>query len=146
MTGSGLVPGSGPGPIDYGILAFSPRPTLSGGDPTDLSDGPGLTFDAKGSNLTILVHTADTVPRFCKCAAKDCFQGYRYKVATTSTWATYTVTWDQLKLPSFVVNQVAFDTKNVVSISFGGLGEDFDVSIDNLKVASPVPVDGGSAD
>jgi hypothetical protein len=38
------------------------------------------------------------------------------------------------------------DPKNIASISFGGLGEDFDVSTDNLKIASAVPGDGGSAD
>ena len=79
------------------------RPSLVGGDPTDLTDGSGLAFDAKGSNLSIAIQTADTVPRFCKCAGSDCFLGYRYKVAVTSTWATYVVTWDQFKLPSFVV-------------------------------------------
>jgi len=135
MTGSGL------GLIDYGVLGFSPLPSLEGGEPTDLSNGPGITFDAKGNNFSILVNTVDTVPRFCKCSGADCFQGYRYKVPVTATWATYTVTWNQFELPGFVVNRPNFDANHIITISFGGLGEDFDVSLDNLRLARSTPLD-----
>jgi hypothetical protein len=137
MTGSGL------GLVDYGVLSFSPRPSLDGGEPTDLSDGPGFTLDAKGVNLSITIQTVDTVPRFCKCSGADCFIGYRYKLPVTATWATYTVTWNQFELPTFVVNRPSFDPSHLVSISFGGLGEDFDVSLDNLRLARITPLDAG---
>ncbi len=129
MTGSGL------GLVDYGLLGFSARPSLEGGEPTDLSDGPGLTLDAKGTNFSITIQTVDTVPRFCKCSGNDCFAGYRYKLPVTATWAAFTVTWNQFELPSYVVNRPNLDASQIVSISFGGLGEDFDVSLDNLRLA-----------
>jgi hypothetical protein len=135
LTGSGL------GAPDFGLLAFAPRPP--GADPTDFSDTPGLTFDAKGSNLTIQIETVDTDPRFCKCTGTDCFEGYRAHVALTSTWATYTVKWEEFKLPSLVVNQAPLDLKDVVSISFGGIAEDFDVAIDNLAIAPSVDASAG---
>jgi hypothetical protein len=137
MTGSGL------GLVDYGVLGFSPRPSLAGGEPTDLSDGSGITFDAKGNNFSIVIHTVDTVPSFCKCAGGDCFIGYRYKLPVTATWATYTVTWDQFELPGFVVNRPNLDASHVITISFGGLGEDFDVSVDNLRLARSTHLDAG---
>jgi hypothetical protein len=139
MTGAGL------GPIDFGVLGFSPRPSAEGGEPTDLSDGPGLTFDAKGSNFWIVVNTVDVVPRFCKCSGTDCFIGYRYKLPVTTTWATYTVTWDQFELPAFVVNRPKLNASQVITISFGGIGdsEDFDVSVDNLRLARNTPLDAG---
>ncbi len=138
MSGSGL------GPSDYGVLTFSPRPSSTGGEPTDLSDGSGVTFDAKGSNGWIDVHTIDTDPPFCKCSGSDCYIGYRYRLPLTDTWATYIVSWEQLTLPMFVVDQQKLDPKNIVAINFGGIGETFDVSIDNIRVAHDVPIDSGS--
>ncbi len=51
LTGSGL------GAADYGLLGFSPRPSIAGGEPGDLGDGQGLIFDAKGSNVEVIVNT-----------------------------------------------------------------------------------------
>jgi hypothetical protein len=140
MSGSGL------GIIDYGLLAFAPRPSVSGGQPADLSGGRGLAFDAKGTNISISIQTADTVPQFCRCAGTDCFSGYRYKLPATATWTTFTVTWDQFKVPPYVVNLPSLDPRNIMTISFGGLGEDFDASVDNLRVASPAELEGGRGD
>jgi len=89
------------------------------------------------------VNTIDVVPRFCKCSGSDCFIGYRYKLPVTETWATYAVTWDQFELPAFVVNRPKLDASQVVAISFGGINADFDVSVDNLRLARGTPLDAG---
>jgi hypothetical protein len=133
LTGSGLIS------TDYGVLGFSPRPSVAGGDPSDFSGATGITFDAKGSNVWVVINTADVDPRFCKCSGTDCFIGYRYNLPVTTSWATYTVTWDQFQLPSYVVNRPAFDPTTVVTVSFGGVGSDFEVSIDNLRLSSGAP-------
>jgi hypothetical protein len=137
MTGSGL------GTIDYGELVYAPQPSINGGEPTDLSDGGGITFDARGTVLWLDVHTIDTDPRFCKCSGTDCYAGYRYRLPLSSNWTTYTVTWDKLELPSYVVNRPPLSIWRILAIGIGGLGEDFDVSIDNFALA-PRNVDAGT--
>jgi hypothetical protein len=135
--------GSGLGILDYGLLSYSPLPSALGGEPADFSDGRGLTFDAKGNHLWVVVHTVNTVPRFCICAGDDCFIGYLYEVPVTPNWATYTVTWEEFALPPYVVNRPSLNYSNIVSISFGGIGQDFDVSVDNLKIADRLVPDAG---
>ncbi len=138
--------GYGLGVVDYGLLGFSPSPSVAGGEPTDLSGAPGLTFDAKGHDAWVIVNTADVVPRFCKCKGADCFVGYRYKLPITDGWASYSLTWEQLELPPYVVSRPAFDPKTVTTISFGKAGSgDFDVSIDNLRLTRAVELDAGEA-
>jgi hypothetical protein len=138
MTGSGL------GANDYGTLDFSPTPGMLGGEPTDMSAGTGITFDAKGDpkNFWVLVGTADTNGRFCKCAGAnfaDCYIGYRFQVTTVNAtdYTPVTVKWTDLALPTWVTRHPVFDATKVVSLSFGGIGTaaTFDVSIDNLKLA-----------
>lgn len=116
---------------------------MAGGEPGDLSDTPGLTFDAKGKNAWIVINTVDIVPRFCKCSGTDCFIGYRYRLPVTETWATYTVTWDRFDLPPYVMNRPVFDAKNITTISFGGFGEDFVVFVDNLRLTRGANLDAG---
>jgi hypothetical protein len=137
MTGSGL------GPLDYGVLGYSPQASILGGEPTDLSDGPGISFDAKGHHFWVVINTVDTVPRFCKCSGDDCFAGYRYEVPVTPNWATYTVTWDQFALPSYVAHRPSLDAMDIISISFGGINGDFDVSVDNVRIADVPNMDAG---
>jgi len=64
-------------------------------------------------------------------------------VPVTPNWATYTVMWNQLELPPYVVRRPSLDAMNIVSINFGGLGEDFDVSVDNIRIADVRNMDAG---
>jgi hypothetical protein len=138
MSGTGL------GTFDAGTLTFTPRPSIQGGEPSDLSSATGIVFEAEGSNLWVDVQTVDNRPAFCRCTQGDCYVGYRYQVPVTASWATYEVDWDQLELPAWIHRKPPLDTTNIVTISFGSFGGDFDVAVDNLRLAHRVPVEAGS--
>jgi hypothetical protein len=134
------ITGTGLGQNDYGTLDFSPTPGAMGGEPTDLSGTTGISFDAKGDpgNYWVIVGTADTGDRFCKCAVANCGVGYRFQVTTASTtaWTPVTVKWTDFALPTWLTPQAPFDAHSVYVISFGGIGTatSFDVAVDNLKL------------